>query len=253
MVGWLRRRWFAVGFVAALMVADLVAWALSSAWQERVVGWASTNVVNLEHHPIGALVVSAFVGGSDQPVAWPVLALMGLLTADRLLGPARTALLCGSAHVVGTLISEGVVAYRVHAGALPGSALSQVDVGPSYVVVAALTLAVLAGSWRRRLVALAGLLALSPYLFTGLSRLDVAAVGHTVSVLLGAAAAVAYQQNRAHRRLRAAPAAPGTPAATAVPAAPAASEQPAAQSAAGFGPPRLSPERPAAEGGSPRA
>ncbi len=201
MAGWLRRRWFAVTFLVALVVADVLAGWTSSSWQAAVARWASTNVVNLEHHPIGALVISAFVTG-DRPAVWPVLAAMGLITSDRLLGPARTLLLCASAHVVGTLISEGIVAYRVQDGALPGSALSQLDVGPSYVVVAALTLAVLAGNWWHRTIALAGLLALSPYLFTGLTDFDVAAVGHTVSIAVGFGAAAFYQRSRTRRRLR---------------------------------------------------
>jgi hypothetical protein len=203
MAGWLRRRWFAVGFLAALVVADVLAGWTSSAWQAAVATWASTSVVNLEHHPIGSLVMSAIVTG-NHPGVWPALASAGLITADRLLGPARALLLCGSAQVVGTLISEGIVAYRVQDGLLPGSALSQLDVGPSYVVVSALTLAVLAGSWRPRVIALAGLLALSPYLFTGLSRFDVAAVGHLVSIAIGVATAVAYQHHRG-RRLRSVP------------------------------------------------
>ncbi|MEN3361994.1 MAG: hypothetical protein V7637_5976 [Mycobacteriales bacterium] len=201
MVVWLRRRWFAVTFLVALAVADVLAGWTSSAWQSATARWASTNVVNLEHHPIGALVLSAFVTGG-HPAVWPLLASMGVLSAERLLGPARTLLLCGSAQVIGTLVSEGIVAYRVQVGALPGSALSQLDVGPSYVVVAALTLAVLAGSWLPRMIALAGLLTLAPYLFTGLSHFDVAAVGHLISIALGMAAAALYQQNRARRRLR---------------------------------------------------
>jgi hypothetical protein len=161
--------------------------------------WASTSVINLEHHPIGALVLSAFVTGS-RPLVWPLLASMGLFSANRLLGSARAALLCVSAHVLGTLVSEDIVAYRVVAGALPGSALSQLDVGPSYVVVAAITFAALAGGWRWRVVALVGFLALSPFLFDGLNHLDVAAVGHTVSILLGATAAGLYHRSRPRRR-----------------------------------------------------
>jgi hypothetical protein len=213
MAVWLRRSWFAVAFLLALVIADILSGATSSAWQDRVARWASTNVVNLEHHPIGALLLSSIVTG-PYPGVWPVLASMGLIGASRLIGSWRTLLLCGTAHVAGTVISEGIVAYRVQDGLLPGSALTQLDVGPSYVVVSALTLAVLAGSWRWRMVALAGLLVLSPYLFTGLSHLDVAAVGHLVSILAGMGTAVAYHHNRTRRRPPAAvPAAPAARAA----------------------------------------
>jgi hypothetical protein len=201
MAAWLGRHWFAVTFVGVLVVAESVAWALSAGWRLELASWASTNVINLESHPAGALGLSAFVT-DDRPLVWPVVASMGLFSAERLLGPLRLALLCLSAHVLGTLVSEGIVAYRVQVAALPGSALSQLDVGPSYILVAAVTVAALAGRWPSRLVALAALLALSPFLFTGIARLDVAAVGHAVSVVLGAVAAALYYYGRARRSHR---------------------------------------------------
>jgi hypothetical protein len=198
MAGWLGRHWFAVTFLVLLVAAEALAEALSPGWRAELASWASTNVINLESHPVAALGASAFVTG-ERPLVWPVLASMGLFSVERLLGPAKAALLCLSAHVLGTLVSEGIVGYQVQVGALPGSALSQLDVGPSYILVAALTVAALAGRWRLRVLALAGLLALSPSLFTGLSRLDVAAVGHAVSVVLGAVAAGLYYRSRARR------------------------------------------------------
>jgi hypothetical protein len=203
MAGWLTRHWFALTFLGVLVVAESLAWGLSAGWRAELASWASTNVTNLESHPLGALGVSAFVTG-ERPLLWPVLASVGLFSAERLLGPVRLALLCLSAHVLGTLVSEGIVAYRVYVAALPDSALSQLDVGPSYVLVAAVTVAALAGSWRSRGLALLCLLALSPFLFSGISRLDVAAVGHTVSIALGVLAAGLYHRHARRHRLPAA-------------------------------------------------
>ena len=202
-----------------------MSWLLGPGHRGALQGWASTSVDNLRHHPVGSLVLSAFLT-PDHPLAWPTLAAMGLFSADRVLGPARSALACGAAHLVGTLVSEGIVAWRVHTGALPPAARHLTDIGPSYVVVAGLTLTLLAGpasrcrrcrgacvpgthaahrsalaaetwsgrgslagSWARRAVALAGFVVLWPYLFTGLTHWDVSAVGHLVSVTLGTVAA----------------------------------------------------------------
>lgn len=165
-----------------------MSWLLGPADRAALRDWASTNVANLGDHPVGSLLLSAFLT-PDHPLAWPTLAAMALYSSDRVLGPARSALACGAAHLVGTLVSEGIVAWRVHTGALPATARHLEDIGPSYVVVAGLTIALIAASWPRRAAALVGFVVLWPYLFTGLTRWDVSAVGHLVSVTLGTAAA----------------------------------------------------------------
>jgi hypothetical protein len=86
-------------------------------------------VSNLEHEPIGPLVVSAFIGPGNYLV-WPVLIAVAMFGANRALGNARTALICVAGHVIGTLVSEGIVAYRVDAGQLPVADRYLTDVGP---------------------------------------------------------------------------------------------------------------------------
>jgi hypothetical protein len=46
--------------------------ALSPHDQAAILGWASTNVHNLRHHPVGSLVASAFVTsrGSNSMLSW---------------------------------------------------------------------------------------------------------------------------------------------------------------------------------------
>lgn len=173
-----------------------MSWLLGPGHRAALERWASTSVANLGDHPVGSLALSAFLT-PDHPLAWPTLAAMALFSADRVLGPARSALACGAAHVLGTLVSEGIVAWRVHTGALPGTARHLDDIGPSYVVVAGLTVSLIAASWPRRAVALVGFVVLWPYLFTGLTQWDVSAVGHLVSVTLGTAAAgLGYLRSR---------------------------------------------------------
>lgn len=151
--------------------------------------WASTNVHNLQHDPVGCLVVSAFFP-SGSPQAWPLLISLALFGACRVLGNWRTAAVLAAGHVIGTLVSEGIVAYRVSSGALPGTARHIIDVGPSYVVVAAIAVALLHGGWLARAAALADLVLLTSIggIFEGLSSLEVSAVGHLTALATGAAA-----------------------------------------------------------------
>lgn len=91
--------------------------------------------------------------------------------------------------MLGTLVSEGIVAYRVQHGLLPASGNRILDVGPSYVVVAAIMVALVYGSRRARVAAAADLaiLVFIGQIFAGLSTLQVAAVGHATALVVGAA------------------------------------------------------------------
>ena len=153
--------------------------------------WASTSVANLEHDPVGSLVVSAFVtsSGARSLLTWlPVLAI-AMFGACAAVGGWRTVVVCAAGHVVGTLVSEGIVAWRVASGALPASFRHLIDVGPSYVAVSALVVTLLCGSrWWRVLAALDLLLLVFPgRIFAGLMSLDVSAVGHITAMVTAAA------------------------------------------------------------------
>src|SRR5215472_1296817 len=102
---------YLVGFVTG----DLVYSAQSPGGRSTLVAWASTNVANLRHDPVGSLVASAFIP-SGVTVAWPPLIALTMFAAVRVAGNGRTALVCVAGHVVGTLISEGIVAYRIAHG-----------------------------------------------------------------------------------------------------------------------------------------
>jgi hypothetical protein len=177
-------------YLAAFVVTELVYAGLPVHDQSAVAQWASTNVVNLRHDPLGSLVASAFIPAAFAGV-WPVLIALAIFGANRALGNWRTAAVCVAGHVVGSLVSEGIVDYRVAHGWLPVSDTRILDVGPSYIVVAAIAVAVLYGSRPARVAAAADFaaLVLVGHIFSGLTALDVAAVGHltaiTVAVLLG--------------------------------------------------------------------
>ena len=180
-VAWL----YLVGFIAAGVVYA----ALSPHDRVAVLGWASTNVHNLRHDPVGALVASAFVTQTFA-AAWPALIALAMFGANRVLGNWRTALVCAAGHVIGTLVSEGIVGYRVSRGLLPAADRYITDVGPSYVVVSAIVVALLYGSWLARAAAALDLtlLVVVGNIFGGLSDLDVAAVGHVTAMTVAAVA-----------------------------------------------------------------
>ena len=91
--------------------------------------------------------------------------------------------------MTGTLVSEAIVGYRVSQGMLPAADRYLIDVGPSYVVVSAIVVALLYGSWLARAAAALdlALLVVVGDIFGGLSDLDVAAVGHLTAMIVAAA------------------------------------------------------------------
>jgi hypothetical protein len=173
---------YLVGFV----IAELASAVLSPHDLAAFTAWASTSVHNLHHDPVGSLVVSAFVT-QGYGLAWPALIALALFGANKVLGNWRTALVCVAGQVIGTLVSEGIVGYRVHYGLLPVSDRYLIDVGPSYVVVTAIVVALLYGSWPARAAAALdlALLVVVGNIFGGLSQLAVAAVGHVTAITVG--------------------------------------------------------------------
>jgi hypothetical protein len=190
-------------YLIAFCVAELTYAALSGHDQAALVRWASTSVHNLRHDPVGCLIVSAFIT-SGSGWAWPAVIALALFGACQALGNWRTAVVCASAHVIGTLVSEGIVAYRVAHGSLPPADRFLTDVGPSYVVVSAIVVAILYGSWLARAAAALdlALLAFIGDIFAGLSRMNVSAVGHVTAMVVGGlfSSLLVWQQRLARHR-----------------------------------------------------
>jgi len=200
-------RWYAAAWVYLVCFAAVqVAYALLAPHaQAALVTWASTSVANLERDPVGCLAVSAFVtgGGVGTLVTWvPVIAL-GMFGANRAVGGWRLVVVCAAGHVVGTLVSEGIVAWRVGSGALPASDLHLVDVGPSYIVVSAVVVALLCAPAAWRVLALTDLLVLVfiARIFAGLAELDVAAIGHLTAIMTAVAIVLVMRFTRWPRGL----------------------------------------------------
>jgi hypothetical protein len=186
-------------YVAALCVCDLVYALLTPGQRTALIGFASTSVHNLSRDPVGSLVVSAFFQTGYLSV-WPILAAVALFGTCHALGNWRTALTCAAGHVVGTLVSEGIVACRLASHALPAADRYLTDVGPSYVVMSALAICILYGTWLVRAAAAIELvlLALAGAMFAGLTSLNVSAVGHLTALATGvlAGSLLAWQRPR---------------------------------------------------------
>ena len=107
--------WF---FLIGVTAAEIIYAALPSHDQAAVLQWASTNVHNLRHDPVGCLIASAFFPAGSAG-SWPFLIALAIFGANHVLGNWRTALVCAAGHVIGTLLSEGILGYRIAHGLRP--------------------------------------------------------------------------------------------------------------------------------------
>lgn len=180
---WLDRLSIAFVYGAGLAAGGVTLHFQRAATQSRWLDWASTNLSNMRDHPVSAMVFSALLPGEHRG-AWVLLALVGIGTTGWALGAWRTALLVGAAHVLGTVISEGILWYRIAAGAVPAAQEHIRDVGPSYVVMAGLVAGVLLDAGIARLACALGFALIAPGSFTGLSQLEVGASGHASATLI---------------------------------------------------------------------
>jgi len=200
-----RRYAFTWCYLSLYVLMEIIQAVLSPHQRTVLVAWASTSVDNLEHHPAGSLVVSALIGGGDR-VAWPVLIAVAVLAANHAVGNKRVLLICLAGQLAGSLVSEGIVAYRVHIGHLPVADRQLIDIGPSYVVMAAIVTAVVCGALLPRVAAaiVFAILVFGGHIFGGLSTLEVAAVGHLTAAVtaFGCALPIAIGQPPSIRRER---------------------------------------------------
>lgn len=176
--------WYAV----TLAVVGTVEARISEDQLRRLMDWSSTNLDNLRPagHPAEAFVVSAFVPQESAGV-WPLFAL-SVFSVVAALGARRAVVLLASVHVGVSIVTEGLVWWRIHQGSLPGSEAHDWDTGPSYLVVTAMVVAI--GCARRtwvRLVWAVALAGATPSLLEGIEGGDYTAIGHLLSSAVGLA------------------------------------------------------------------
>lgn len=178
----------AVGYAVALLATNLWLETSSPRTERSVLAHMSTDLWHLLHAPWIVVPASAFFtsGGLPYAIAGSLICV-GLL--EWRVGSVVTLGVAVSGHVVGTVVSEGVVAIRIAAHDVPSSAQHAIDVGPSYVLVAC-AVAVLAWRQAERWMRLVAALSLAPvFVFTAwrLPSGEIDAVGHLVAGATGVA------------------------------------------------------------------
>ncbi|MBU4337432.1 MAG: hypothetical protein KJ548_12780 [Actinobacteria bacterium] len=124
-------------WLTALAVTTLLAGTMSDDQLAAVLTSQSTNLDNLASRPIEVMIGSAIWDGH---AAWWFLLVFAAFHArvERWLGTWRWLTVVLGAHVIGTLISQGVVAIAIARGALPTSMAGTDDYGVSYTLAGAI-------------------------------------------------------------------------------------------------------------------
>ena len=176
----------AVAYAAVLLATSVWLETSSPAYERHVLADMSTDLWHLSHDPWVVLPGSAFftTGGLLYAIAG-ALVCMGLL--EREAGLLLTFLVAVSAHLIGTGLSEGVLAIRIAVHDVPMSAQHELDVGPSYVLVACATCVI---AWSRawhwsRVICAVGLIPIFVFTAWRIPNGDVDAVGHLTAACVG--------------------------------------------------------------------
>lgn len=177
---------FTASYAIVLFVVDVFLTFLSPGQQTAVGQATSTNITHLALDPLLVLPASAVIDLGSSRWIWIPLALLLLGGIERRLGIGRTVIVAFGAHVIASLVSEGLLLVQIAWHLQPRSQMNILDVGPSYVILAALTGCLVIGSWRLRAGAFVIGALIIPGLMTRLPELDMSAVGHLLAIILGA-------------------------------------------------------------------
>ncbi|MEU6126862.1 rhomboid-like protein [Streptomyces sp. NPDC047123] len=172
-------------WLAALFVTAVAMHHMSPEFEDEFLRQRSTNIHELSHNPVRVLISSALWIDGGTWLSYALLYSVFHASAERWLRTGRWLAVAALAHVLATLISEGVLALAIHHGAAPRSAANTLDVGVSYAlagVVAVLTYRIPA-PWRYGYL-LAVLAVYGTPLITGRTFTD---LGHFTAVLIGLA------------------------------------------------------------------
>ncbi|WP_199822762.1 rhomboid-like protein [Streptomyces sp. NRRL WC-3744] len=172
-------------WLGILFVTTVALHHMSPEFEEHFLRRRSTNIHELSRNPVRVLVASAMWIESGYWVPYALLYTVFHVPAERWLGTARWLAVCALAHVLASLISEGVLLEAIRRGMAPPSAVNTLDIGVSYAlagVMAVLTYRI-AAPWRYAyLPAVLAVFALP--LAAGPTFTD---FGHIVAVLIGLA------------------------------------------------------------------
>ncbi|MDR6974616.1 heme exporter protein D [Streptomyces sp. 3330] len=121
-------------WLAVLFVTTVALHHMSPEFEQEFLRQRSTNLHELSRHPVRVLVASALWIDGGHWLPYVVLYSVFHAQAERRLGTARWLAVCAAAHVLATLISQGVLAKAIRDGLAPQSAADTLDVGVSYAL-----------------------------------------------------------------------------------------------------------------------
>ncbi|MFE7210921.1 rhomboid-like protein [Streptomyces sp. NPDC057611] len=156
---------------------------MSPQFEEHFLRHRSTNLRELSNDPVRVLFSSAMWIDSGHWLPYAVLYTVFHAQAERWLGTLRWLLVCLTAHVLATLISEGAVLWAIQRHMAPGSAVNTLDVGVSYALAGVMGVLAyrIAPPWRY--LYLAAVLAF--YAVSLVTRHTFTDLGHFAAVLIG--------------------------------------------------------------------
>lgn len=176
---------FTTGLVLALLATTVALRQLVDSQATAVMRWASTNIQNLTHAPLRAIVASALVLPDRFWLPYAIALVLSLGLLERRIGTLRTVAIFLAGHVIATILSEGAVWYwyGVKEGGLPEAIRDQLDVGVSYGLWAGVAAALfyLPTRWR-----VAGSLVAASYLVGALVlEPGMTSSGHAIAIAIG--------------------------------------------------------------------
>jgi len=189
-ISYVRSAPFTYVFLFVLLITTWVFNTSSPSTARTLLLERSTNLHQLGHDPMRALVASAFwLSSSVELLAWLILFSLVLASVERWIGSARTAFVFAFGHAGATLLTAAGLWLAIRYGVAERNVAHAVDVGVSYGFFAVAAVLAFRLSGRRRafyVAVLIGYLGISAGLtqgFTDFGHLIALAIGFLVAPL----------------------------------------------------------------------
>ncbi|MFF9090070.1 rhomboid-like protein [Streptomyces sp. NPDC014991] len=121
-------------WLGILFVTTVVLHHMPPEFEQRFLRHRSTNLHELSRSPVRVLVVSALWIEGGHWIPYAFLYTVFHAPAERWLGTVRWLAVCLLAHVLASLVSEGVLLRAIREGVAPRSAFDTLDIGVSYAL-----------------------------------------------------------------------------------------------------------------------
>ncbi len=134
---WVRSTPGTHAWLLIIFCTSVVSVLASDEFQTYLLHRTSSNLVQLNEHPVQALLLSAF--WIENPASLPLyVVLFELIHArvERAIGTLRWVIVVATAHIAATLISQKAVLYQIQHHDAPRHLIHVVDIGVSYGLAA---------------------------------------------------------------------------------------------------------------------